>query len=368
MKNSSLFKKMYKPMLSTYLVLLLLANVKLFGQQSSEEINNTFFAKFSVPMLVEWSELDHPTKGRNLKDKFKKNETKTRFPVEIRATKVNINQNGFSGKYVGQFGEEINFSGTLSNDKKMLLKLGVNYSLIKEYPNSIYKTKGRFFVYNLPLNRGHFPLNPPENNIYMFTGKFDKEKTTIDAESYYYYHFNKGNYSEYTEETKLIATDEDYYKTTLPWWTIWIKTTDTTENNAITIKGNSTSYAGYVIAELLKKTDNKIVDLTNEVNKVRKLEASMKDICLPDHKDFAIRTEENLKNPLKCKTTVTINEVRKISNNAINTQIIIENSKIKKELKYTLNYGKTEEDLIKCDELFFSQVDEIVNTILQFTK
>jgi hypothetical protein len=36
-----------------------------------------------------------------------------------------------------------------------------------------------------------------------------------------------------------------------------------------------------------------------------------------------------------------------------------------KELKYSLKFGESESDLINCDEMFFTQIEEIVDTILE---
>lgn len=140
----------------------------------------------------------------------------------------------------------------------------------------------------------------------------------------------------------------------------------TTDKNSIKIKGNSTSYAGYIITEIVKKNNIQIFDFTDKINEARQVEASMKDICNPNHREFAIKIEENLKNPSGFSTVVTLNENRNLSENSINIQIIIENSSIKKELKYSLDFGNTAEDLIKCNNLFLSQVEEIANNIVQF--
>ncbi len=343
--------------------------------QESESQNQSFRASVTIPFFIQTTHTVKTLKGKPQPDKItKKTDVSIRYSIKTNTIKAEISNNRITAHYENSDGKEkINFSGTISKDKKMLLKLGINYSYIGKGDNPEVR-KGKFYIYNVPLKKMDkmykdlYRMDNIAENEEIFTGKYEVGTTKIEVESYHYFKNSAAifTYVSETETETLIGDDPDSFKKVLPFgWRITFTSSEENEPQGIVIKGNSTSYAGYVIAGLLKDQEIQIFDQTDEVNKAREVEASMKDICNPNHRDMAIRTEENLKQPLEGQTTVTINETHNVSPQGINTVILIQGQKRSKELKYSLNFGESDSDLIECDEMFFSQIEEIIQNIIQ---
>mgnify|MGYP001126840063 CR=1 FL=1 len=344
--------------------------------QESKSQNQSFEANISIPFFIQSTNVIKTIKGKPQPDKITKR-PKSPFLFIIKAKTINaqICNNRITAHYENFEGKEkIDFSGIISKDKKMLLKLGINYSYIIEKDYTEIR-KGKFYIYNIPLSKVDkrwgkdlYRIKNIAENEEIFMGKHDVDTTKIEVESYLYYNNSLaiGTYHTETLTEILVGDDTDYYKKVLPFGYL-VAFTSSEENvtQGIVFKGNSASYAGYVIEGLLKQQKIQIFDQTDEINKVRQVEASMKDICQPNHRELALNIEENLKTPTEGKTTVTINETRNSSPQGISTVVTIKGPKSIKELRYTLDFGESDSDLITSDELFFSQIEEIVDAIIQ---
>jgi len=342
--------------------------------QEGELQNQSFEAKITIPFFVQKTHTRKVLKGASQPDEIIKTPNSSlRYIINAKTISAKITNNTITAHYENFDGKEkIDFSGTISKDKKMLLKLGINYSyIIKGHPTET--RKGKFYIYDVPLKKMDknlfkdlYRIDKIAENEEIFTGNYDKDNTYIEVESFHSLKQYNGNYqSEIWKET-LIGDDPDYFKRVLPvGWRITFTSSEENEAQGVVIKGNSTSYAGYVIAGLLKYQKIQIFDQTDEVNKVRGVEASMKDICRPPHRELALQIEDNLKHPWDGQTIVTINESHNVNPQGINTVVMIKGLKSSKELKYSLSFGESESDVVQCDQTFFSQIDEIVDAILQ---
>ena len=369
-------KMIYKNISVNYILIFLVFSFHLPKVQCQESVaqNQSFEANITIPFFVQKTHTRKILKGKPQPDKITKTpNVSLRYIISSKTKNAEISNNRITAHYENFDGKEkIVFSGIISKDKKMLLKLGINYSyIIKGYPTEI--RKGTFYIYNVPLKKMDkrlfkdlYRIDNIAENEEIFTGNYDKDTTYVGAESFHSFKQYNGNYQSETWTETLIGDDPEYFKRILPvGWRITFTSSEENEPQGIVIKGNSTSYAGYIIAGLLKHSGIQIFDQTDEVNKARKLEASMKDICNYNHRDMAIRTAENLKHPLEGHTTVTINEIHNASTQGISTVVTIKGNKNSKELKYSLKFGESESDLINCDEMFFTQIEEIVDTILE---
>jgi len=343
--------------------------------QESESHNQSFRASVTIPLFIQTTRTVKTLKGKPQPDKItKKTDVSMRYIIKTNTVKAKILNNRITAHYENFDGKEkIDFSGTISKDKNMLLKLGINYSYIGKGDNPEIR-KGKFYIYNAPLKKMDkmfkdlYRMDNIAENEKIFVGNYDIDTTKIEVESFHYLKNFDGvfTYVSETETATLIGDDPDYFKRVKPFgWLIAFTSSEENEPQGIVIKGNSTSYAGYVIAGLLKHQKIQIFDQTDEVNKVRQVEASLKDLCRPDHRELAINIEENLKNPTEGKIIVTINETHNTSPQGINTVVIIKDTKSSKELKYSLLFGISESELVQCDQTFFSQIDEIVDAIIK---
>lgn len=343
--------------------------------QESYVQNQSFEAKITIPFFVQKTHTRKVLKGKTQPDKITKiPNSSLRYIINAKTISAKIANNTITAHYENFDGKEkIDFSGTISKDKKMLLKLGINYSyIIKGNPAEI--RKGKFYIYNVPLKKMDknlfkdlYRIKYLAENEEIFTGNYDKDTTTIEVESFHSLKQYSGNHRSETWTETLFGDDPDYFKKVLlAGWRITFTSSEDREAQGVVMKGNSTSYAGYLIAGLLKHQEIQIFDQTDEVNKVRGVEASMKDICQPPHRELALQIEENLKQPREGEVTVTINETHNLSPQGIDTVVMIKGLRRGKELKYSLSFGKSKSELVQCDQTFFSQIDEIVDAILKF--
>lgn len=343
--------------------------------QESESHNQSFRASVTIPFFIQTTRTRKTLKGKPQPDKItKETDFPTTYQIRTNTIKAKISNNRITAHYENyDCKEKIDFSGTISKDKKMLLKLGINYSYIGEGDNPEIR-KGKFYIHNVPLKKMDkmfkdlYRMDNIAENEEIFTGNYEVGTTKIEVESYYYFKNSAAifTYVSETETETLIGDRPDYFKKVLPFgWTISFTSSEEDEPQGIVIKGNTTSYAGYVIEGLLKQKEIQIFDQTDEVNKVRQVEASMKDLCQPNHRDLAIRAAESLKHPLEGQITVTINETHNASPQGINTVVTIKDTKSSKELKYSLDFGESQAELVQCDQTFFSQIDEIIDAIIK---
>ncbi len=340
--------------------------------QESESQNQSFEAQITIPFFVKKTYTKKVLKGKPQPDKnIETPKSSLRYIINAKTINAKISNNTITAHYENYEGKEkIDFYGTISKDKKMLLKLGINYTyIINGYPTEI--KKGKFYVYNVPLKKMDknlfkdlYRIKNIAENEEIFTGNYNKDTTRIEIESYSSIKQYNGKYELETWRETLIGDDPNYFERVLPvGWRITFTSSEESIEQGIVIKGNSTSYVGFVITELLKNSDLQVFDFTDEVSKKRELEASLKDICKPDHRDYALQIESNLKNPNDGEITVIIDETKLPSQSGLKTKVSIISKNGEKDLEFNLAFGQSETEHLSTNKTFFTQVQEIANEI-----
>jgi hypothetical protein len=369
MKTKSIF-------IISCLFLLVMSVSQILAQQNTLP-ENYIRAKINVPLIINETTAEHWIKGRNEDTQARRDAVQGEISVWMIDVEITPVGNGFTGEYENILfpgsKEEISFAGTFSADRRTLLSLRIDYRLNTESSYQDEHTSSRFYLNDLKV---HFADKPDNNGKFMYFCNYVKNVSSVYVEAYESTKVTKSSYSTTTVNKSLVWMDEDKIGW-LPFGpNVRILAGPGEINHAIAVKGNSKTYAGFVMAALAKTGDLKLYDQTNRANTARAFEVSLNGLCIPEHIPLAKLTDDNLKNPPRCETTVTISEKDDAGKQILETTILIIGPKGKKELKYSLFYGETKErrsyenvyiepTYIEFNRKLLANVDEIVATVLQ---
>jgi len=335
---------------------------------------NYIRVKVNVPLIINETTSVKVLKGRDEDEQASRDAVNGEISVWIIDAEIHPSGNSFDGKYENILfegsKEDISFAGTFSADRKTLLSLRINYQLNTESSYKDEHISSQFYLNDLKV---HFAAKPDNNGKFMYFCNYDKNVSSVFVESYESVQITKSSYTINTLKKSLVWIDEDKIGW-LPFSPdVRILAGPGEPNHAIAIKGNSRTYAGFVMAALSKTADIKLFDQTNRANTARAFEESLNGLCRPDHIPLTKLIAENLKNPLQCETTVTISEKDNTTKQTLESTILIIGPKGRKELKYNLFYGEKKVDnygndvptYIEFNRQLFEQVEEIAASVTQ---
>ncbi len=356
------------------ILLSVISGNQILAQQNSLPANY-IRVKVNVPLIINETTSVKVIKGRGEDKQTSRDSVHGEISVWIIDAEINPSGNSFNGKYENILfegsKEDISFAGTFSADRKTLLTIRIDYQLNTESSYQDEHISSQFHINDLKV---HSATKPDNNGKFMYFCNYDKNKSSVFVESYGSIQLTKSSYSTNTLKKSLVGIDEDKIGW-LPFSPdIRILAGPGEPNHAIAIKGNSRTYAGFVMASLAKTADVKLFDQTDRAKTARAFEVSLNGLCNPAHIQLTKLTDENLKNPQQCETTVTISEKDNTPKQTLETTILIIGPKGRKELKYNLfygekmadNYGNDVPTYIEFNRQLFTQVDEIVASIIQF--